>query len=266
MGLPDRPVTIQPSATPNRRLLCRTCWLRVISAAKGVDAVKTGDLARNPAALVDRPRDVDRPEKVIWEASDVARFLHVSDEDRLAGAWRLSLSGLRRGEVVGLRWADVDLDAGTVTVRRTRILVGGRVIDQESAKSKTSARVVPLTPSTVAALRRTKARQIEERLQAGSAYVDSGLVVVDEVGRPINPRQYGETFKILSARAAVPVTTLHTARHAYGSHLLDQGLPLPVVSKVMGHASVDITARTHAHALQGGADERVRAAMVAAGL
>jgi integrase len=67
-------------------------------------------------------------------------------------------------------------------------------------------------------------------------------------------------------RAGVPSVTLHTARHGFGSYLLDQGVPLPLVSKVMGHASVDITARVYAHALSTGADERVRAAMVAAGL
>ncbi len=97
-------------------------------------------------------------------------------------------------------------------------------------------------------------------------YVDSGLVVVDEIGRPLHPRQFGETFKRLSGQAGVPVTTLHTARHGFGSYLLDQGVPLPIVSKVMGHASVDVTARVYAHALSTGADERVRSAMVAAGL
>lgn len=80
------------------------------------------------------------------------------------------------------------------------------------------------------------------------------------------PRWYADRFKALAEAAAVPVVSLHTARHGYGSHLLDQGVPLPIVSQAMGHGSVDVTAIVYAHALKSGADDRVRAAMVAAGL
>lgn len=88
-------------------------------------AVKEGRLARNVAALVDRPRQ-DKREKVVWEAAEAERFTAVSDLDRLAGAWRLSLSGLRRGEVFGLRWDSVDLEASVVHVRRSRVIAGAR--------------------------------------------------------------------------------------------------------------------------------------------
>ena len=91
-------------------------------------------------------------------------------------------------------------------------------------------------------------------------------MVVDALGGPVAPRWFADRFKALSKVAGVPVVSLHTARHGYGSHLLDQGVPLPVVSKVMGHASVDVTASVYAHALKEGADDRVRAAMVAAGM
>ncbi len=227
-------------------------------------AVKEGKLARNVAALVDRPRQ-QRREKVVWEAAEAAAFTTVSDEDRLAGAWRLSLSGLRRGEVLGLRWGDVELDAGAAHVRRSRVYAGTDVIEQDSAKSTAGERTVPLTADAVTALRRTRARQAEERLAAGEVYQECGLVAVDEIGRPVAPRWYGDRFKALSRAAGVPVVTLHTARHGYGSHLLDQGVPLPIVSKVMGHSSVHVTAQVYAHVIREGADERVRAAMVAAG-
>ena len=90
--------------------------------------------------------------------------------------------------------------------------------------------------------------------------------MVDALGAPVAPRWYADRFKAQSKAAGVPVTSLHTARHGYGSHLLDQGVPLPIVSQVMGHASVDVTASVYAHALKAGADDRVRAALVAAGL
>ena len=89
---------------------------------------------------------------------------------------------------------------------------------------------------------------------------------MDALGAPAAPRWYADRFKALAKSAGVPVVSLHTARHGYGSHLLDQGVPLPIVSQVMGHASVDVTASVYAHALKSGADERVRAALVAAGL
>ena len=182
------------------------------------------------------------------------------------GAWRLSLSGLRRGEVLGLAWTDVDLDGGTVNVRASRVMVAGQAVLQTSTKSAAGRRVVPLTPTAVAALRRMRSQQAQERLAAGPAYLDGGLVVVDALGRPVTPRWYADAFHALSRQAGVPVVRLHDARHAYGSHLLDQGVPLPIVSAAMGHASVDITAAVYAHALKGGADDRVRNALVAAGL
>ncbi|MDQ1626414.1 MAG: hypothetical protein QOI54_158 [Actinomycetota bacterium] len=115
--------------------------------------------------------------------------------------------------------------------------MGSQVIDQDT-KSVAGERLVPLSPDAVATLRRTRATQAAERLQAGSAYQDSGRLVVDAVGAPVSPRWYADRFKALSRSAGVPVVSLHTARHGYGSHLLDRGVPLPIVSQVMGHASV----------------------------
>lgn len=91
-------------------------------------------------------------------------------------------------------------------------------------------------------------------------------MAVDEIGRPVAPRWYGDRFQALSRLAGVPVVSLHTARHGHGSHLLDQGVPRSVVSRVMGHALMHVTAQVYAHAPREGADERVRAAMAAAGL
>lgn len=150
------------------------------------------------------------------------------------GAWRLSLSGLRRGEVLGLAWTDVDLDGGTVNVRASRVMVAGQAVLQTSTKSLAGKRVVPLTPDAVAALRRMRSQQAQERLAAGPAYLDSGLVVVDALGRPVTPRWYADAFHALSRQAGVPVVRLHDARHAYGSHLLDRGVPLPSCRRSWG--------------------------------
>lgn len=248
-----------------RPLSPRSVRLTLVVLAMAMEAaIAEGRLPRNVAKLVARPKQ-ERVVRTIWESPDVAAFLTVSDADRLAGAWRLSLAGLRRGEVLGMSWSDLDLDAGTARVHRSRVEVAGRVIEQ-TTKSSDSERVVPLSPDSVAALRRTRAVHAEEQLASGQVYRDGGLLAVDALGGPVTPRWYSDRFKALAREAEVPVVSLHTARHGYGSHLLDQGVPLPIVSQVMGHASVDITANVYAHALKAGADERVRAAMVAAGL
>lgn len=229
-------------------------------------AVVEGRLPRNVAAMVAKPALIQK-KRSVWETAEVAKFLAVSDLDRLAGAWRLSLTGLRRGEVMGLSWDDVALDEALVTIRNSRVLVDGQPVLQASTKSEAGERVVPLSDAAVAALRRTSAVQAAEKLAAGEgAYQDCGLVAVDALGRPVPPRWYGQRFQALSRAAGVPVVRLHDARHAYGSHLLAQGVPLPLVSEVMGHASTDITARVYAHALKDGAQDRVRLATAAAGL
>lgn len=92
------------------------------------------------------------------------------------------------------------------------------------------------------------------------------MVAQDEIGRPLPPRWYSDEFKRLSRRAGVPQVTLHTARHGYGSILLDRGVPLPLVSRMLGHANVNVTAQVYSHALREGADDRVRDALNAAGL
>jgi integrase len=91
-------------------------------------------------------------------------------------------------------------------------------------------------------------------------------VAVDELGRPVTPRWYSDRFQALAREAGVPAIRLHDARHGYGSHLLHQGVPVPIVAQVMGHATPAVTMAVYAHALRGGTDERVRAATSAAGL
>jgi integrase len=210
-------------------------------------AVKQGLVGRNVARLVERPTHKPK-ELVTWSAEQAAAFLvHVAD-DRLAAAWMLSLYGLRRGEILGLRWADVDLKAAqpTITVSQARVSVAGEVSDGDP-KSKRSHRTLPLDADLAAALKTLKARQAEEKLAAGAAYQRTGYVVVDELGRPPRPEWYGDTFQRLSKEAGLPVIRLHDARHTCATLMHLRGVPVAVISAWLGHASAAFTMKTYAH-------------------
>lgn len=145
-------------------------------------AAREGTITRNVARLVKRPRQ-RRTDPQRWTAAEAAQFRAHALTDRFAAAWLLSLAGLRRSEVLGLRWEDVDLDAGVVRIERGRVAVTPTTDAVDEPKSEQSRRVVPvgLLPGVVDALRAFRTVQARDRLAAGSAYRDSGYVVVDEV-------------------------------------------------------------------------------------
>ena len=209
------------------------------------DAVRLRLLPHNVTADARLPRR-PRREMAAWSEADAIRFLESVDGDRLAPVWRLALAtGLRRGELCGLRWRDVDIDAGTLTVARTRI-VARQVVEGEP-KTATSARVVSLDPATVRAVQALRRSQLEERLAAGEAWQDHGMVIVDELGVPLHPEMVSKKWRRAVAAADVPAIRLHDARHTAATMLLRAGVPLKVVSQRLGHADVAITMRVYQH-------------------
>jgi integrase len=161
------------------------------------------------------------------------------------GTW--PLSGLRRGELCGLRWADVDLAAGTVTIAHNRVSVNGQPMDSQP-KTDSSARTLPLTPALTAALRRALANQKTERLALGPDYGAGEHVVCDEAGRPYHPDTISDYWRALCIEAGVPSIRLHDARHTCDSVMHMQGVPIAVISQWLGHADPAFTMRTYVHA------------------
>ncbi|WP_214365637.1 tyrosine recombinase XerC [Pseudonocardia sp. H11422] len=205
-----------------------------------------GLVARNVAKLVTPPRYVPT-ERETWSADEVQRFLGEAADDRLHAAWRLSLYGLRRGEVLGLRWEDLDLEAGTLSIRRARVLVEGQVLEQEP-KTRNGVRTLPLDDELLAALHALKLSQKRERLAAGEAYDASGHVVVDELGAPVHPEWYSDEFGRVAKRAGVKRIVLHEGRHTALSLMEKAGVPISIVSRWAGHYDASFTYRQYVHA------------------
>lgn len=209
-------------------------------------AVREGKLVRNVAKLVELPR-YEKPERATWSKAEVRIFLAATTNDRLHAAWRLSLYGLRRGEVVGLRWSDVDLKARTLKVAQARVIAEGEVLIEEP-KSRNGKRTLPLDTALVDALKALKARQAAENLGAGPAYQASGYIVTDELGVPVHPDWYSDEFGRLIKRAGLPRITLHESRHTTLTLMEHAGVPVSIISKWAGHHDAAFTHRTYVHA------------------
>jgi integrase len=212
-------------------------------------AVREGLLVRNPAQLVDLlPQPVQEMQS--WTQDEASAFLLSTADHEWAGPFALSLSGLRRGEVLGMRWTDVALDSALphVVVRRSRVQLGhdGGGVSEGEPKSARSRRIVPLAPFAVDALRATQRSQANSRRDLGQTYLDEGFVCADASGRPPRPETYSNVFHRVAAAAGLRRVRLHDLRHTSVTLLLSAGIPVHVVASIHGHDPV-ITQRIYAH-------------------
>ncbi|MGH9053348.1 MAG: site-specific integrase [Acidimicrobiia bacterium] len=155
---------------------------------------------------------------------------------------------MRRGEVLGLRWGDVDLEAGRLAIRQTLLAIR-HVLSYSEPKTKRGRRLVSLDPVTWSALRDHRKAQIEERLRAGSAWVDSGLVFTNEIGEPIHPDRVTKLFGRLASQAGLPRIRLHDLRHGWATLAFEAGEHPKAVSEQLGHSTVSLTLDTYTHAI-----------------
>ena len=227
------------------------------------DAVRWGELGRNPADLADPPRvAVNGHELRTWSAEQLAAFLNSQRNDRLYALWHtLAMSGLRRGEALGLRWEDVDLEAGRLAVRRALVPCGREVLVSEP-KTARGRRVVALDPETVEVLKRQATRQLQEQ-QSSATWTDTGLVFASKDGAALHPEVVSRFFRKAVREAMLPVIRLHDLRHTHATLALRAGIHPKVVSERLGHATVAITLDTYSHAIPAMQEE---AAALIAGL
>lgn len=214
------------------------------------DACQWGALARNPADQATVPQ-AQRSEMKVWTAHQLGTFLAFTVDHQFHVGWLLGgTTGMRRGEILGLRWSDVDLDAARLTITQTLILV-----DQKPTvgRPKTNAgrRSVALDQATVAALRRHRVRQSEQRLAWGGVWRDTSWVVTSEGGSEANPQTFSKSFVREAEKADLPRIRLHDLRHTWASLALQANISTKIVSQRLGHASIAITLDTYSHVLPG---------------
>ena len=214
------------------------------------DAVRWDLLARNPADLADPPL-VPRRELKTWTPEQLAAFLEHVRGDRLAPAVRLTaMTGMRRGEVLGLRWSDIDLAEGRLSIQQARLSIAYEVVVSEPKTAK-GRRSVALDSETVAQLRNHRKRQLEERLAAGELWHDGDAVFTDELGWPIHPDRFTKLFVTLVESSGMERLTPHGLRHTHATIALQANRNPKVVSERLGHANVSITLDTYSHVTPG---------------
>jgi len=210
------------------------------------DAVKRGYLARNVATAVTLPNGERQGEILVWTRADASAFLAAVRDDRLFPVWAVALAtGLRRAELCGLRWIDVDLEAGRLVVRQS-ISLDGYVASVGRPKSRASVRTIGLDADTVEVLRSWHASQRRELDFVGVA---SPLVFTGADGSLTHPQTLALQFRRAVAGTGRPDVGLQGVRHTHATMLLEAGVPLKVVSERLGHSTISITADTYQHVL-----------------
>lgn len=235
------------------------------------DAVRWGRLARNAADAADPPRTTSgtHAEFVTWTAAELRTFLLGTRDDRLGAAFLLlSTTGMRRGEALGLRWVDLDLDTAQASIRQTVITVKHAVHIGEPKTAK-GRRTVELDAETIRALREHRKRQAAERLQMGAGWTDHGLVFCHPTGGPLHPERFSRSFVDRARQLGMPPIRLHDLRHTWATLALAAGVHPKVVQERLGHANISITLDTYSHvtaALHSDAASRVAGVIFGSGV
>ena len=228
------------------------------------DAVRWGHISRNPLDAADPPRkegDGAR-EMRTWTKEQLKAFLEAMSGERLSPLWHvIAMTGMRRGEALGLRWVDVDLENSRLSVRRALIPTNREVVISEP-KTVKGRRVIALDPGTIEVLKSQAARQLNEQAD-GADWVETGLVFTQVSGEALDPESVSRYWRQALKKSLLPPIRLHDLRHTHATLALQAGIHPKVVSERLGHATVSITLDTYSHAIPAMQEE---AAALIAGL
>lgn len=234
--------------------------LATLRAALSV-AERRGYVARNVAKLVE-PVVVERSEVQPFTAAEVDGLLRAAEAHRIGALFTVAFSlGLRPEEALGLSWDAIDLDGPRPTLRVRQVVKRGPtgLVISPKAKTDRSRRTLPIPKVCVAALRRHRAGQAEERLVAGERWCDHGLVFTTRTGRPLDHRYVVRTWDRIQENAGVERHRLYDARHTAATFLLAQGVPPRVVMEILGHSTYQLTMDLYSHVVPALLDEAAEA-------
>jgi integrase len=222
--------------------------LRAVLRSALNDGLRWGLVARNAAALAEGPR-IRHEEIQPLSPHEAKTLLDVISGDRLEALYSVALAvGLRQGEALGLHWADVDLEAGTLRVRTSLQQVNGewQFVEPKTSRSR---RTIALPEVAVVALRAHKDRQEFERRSVGTAWQDAGSVFTTPTGEPLRGTNVTKGFQKLLKEAGLPRQRFHDLRHGCASLLLAQGVHPRVVMETLGHSTISLTMNTYSHVM-----------------
>ena len=224
-------------------------------------AVRWDLIIRNPADAVKAPTPTPEEMRPL-SAEEARRLLEAAKGDRLEALYVIAVTtGMRRGELLGLKWSDIDLENSRLSIRRTLTRTdNGKHVELGDPKTRKSRRTIPLTPHAVEALRRHLERQLAQIEAGGDLYEDQGLVFTTEAGTPINPSNLRQrSLAPLLKKAGLPRIRFHDLRHTCATLLLLKGVHPKFVQELLGHATIAITLDTYSHVLPGMGDQASRA-------
>ncbi len=247
------------------RLAPRTIqYMHSVLRAAINQAVRWRMVHYNAAAMVSAPRGA-RIEPKVLTPDEARQLLDAARGDRLEALYSVALAlGLRQGEALGLKWSDIDLDAGILRVRRAAQRIPQQGTQLVETKTVRSRRTLVVPPVVVSALRTHRVRQNLERLAAGERWVDNDLVFATTTGTLSDGPNVTHRFRRLLKKAGLPPMRFHDLRHACASLLLVQGVHPRVVMETLGHSQISLTMNTYSHvlpALQHEAAEKMEAAL-----
>jgi integrase len=223
-------------------------------------ALKWGLITRNPSDAVDKPKP-ERKEMKVLNADQARALLDEIEGERLEALYYVAITtGLRQGELLGLRWSDLDWDNGHLHVQRQLQRVTGEGLVFSEPKSAAGRRLVKLGSAALDKLRDHRERQEQERLFAGERWREHNLIFPSTIGTPMEPRNLLRHFKGLLQRADLPVIRFHDLRHTAATLMLKQRIHGKIVQERLGHSSISLTLDTYSHALpslQDGAAEEM---------
>ena len=215
------------------------------------DAVRKRILPLNVADAADAPKPDRHREYSVWTEEEISRFLaHIKDEPIYPAVHLAAMTGMRRGEILGLRWPDIDFAENRLSVRISLTVVKGQPVFSV-AKTQRSVRAIDLDPQTMTVLKAHRKTHNERLLLLGSHFEYPKQVFTDTSGRWIHPNAFTYTFSRLVRQAPVPYIRFHDLRHTHATLMLKSGIPTLVVSERLGHAHPAFTMDRYQHVIPG---------------